>query len=170
VSYNVKCSFPPVIDSSSRVLILGSLPGEESLRRQQYYANPRNGFWLMLGAVFDEPVGKTYEERLAFILRHHLALWDTVECADREGSLDAKIVHAKANDFPALFAQHPALRAVAFNGGKSEELFNRLALPKLPADLTQRLKFVSLPSTSPANVQPIAKKMGRWRTLLDLLD
>lgn len=161
----MKCSFPPVIAQSSRVLILGSLPGEESLRRQQYYAHPRNGFWRVLGAVFEEPVGEAYEARLAFVLRHNLALWDTVQCAERQGSLDQHIQNPQANDFPHLFAEYPGLHTVAFNGGKSAELFRRLAQPHLAPDMLARLHLLPLPSTSPANAHPLAEKTARWQII-----
>lgn len=165
----MKCSFPPVIADYSRILILGSLPGEQSLRRQQYYANPRNQFWHVLAAVFNEPVGEQYEEKLAFVLRHDLALWDTVQCAERQGSLDQHIQNPIPNDFPALFASHPNLRVVAFNGGKSAELFRRLVLKQLEPALLERLKLLPLPSTSPANMAPLVSKVARWQALAEMV-
>jgi double-stranded uracil-DNA glycosylase len=165
----MKCSFPPVIAGHSRILILGSLPGEQSLRRQQYYANPRNQFWRVLSAVFNEPVGEPYEEKLAFVLRHGLALWDTVQCAERQGSLDQHIQNAIANDFPALFAGYPNLHAVAFNGGKSAELFRRLVQKQLEPALLERLKLLPLPSTSPTNLAPLQSKIAKWQALAEMV-
>ena len=34
----------PVVNKSTRVLIVGSMPGQQSLEKQQYYGNPRNHF------------------------------------------------------------------------------------------------------------------------------
>ncbi|MDP1927725.1 MAG: DNA-deoxyinosine glycosylase, partial [Thiobacillus sp.] len=45
-----KC-FPPIADLHARVLILGSLPGQVSLQRQQYYAQPQNAFWKIMGRL-----------------------------------------------------------------------------------------------------------------------
>ena len=165
----VKFSFPPVVDHGCRVLILGSLPGEESLRRQQYYAHPRNGFWRVLGGVFEETVGESYPEKIAFMLGRRLALWDTVQSAIRPGSLDQNIRDARPNDFSSLFAEFPGLQAVAFNGSTSASLFNRLARPLLLPELIARLEFIQMPSTSPANPRPLNEKIARWRAILDLL-
>jgi len=32
-------SFAPIIDKKCKILILGTMPGPESLRRKEYYAN-----------------------------------------------------------------------------------------------------------------------------------
>ena len=48
----MKYSFGPVINDGSRILILGSLPGEMSLAMSRYYAHPQNHFWKILYAVF----------------------------------------------------------------------------------------------------------------------
>ena len=48
-----KSQFPPVVDAATRLLILGSLPGDASLKAAQYYAHPRNGFWPLIGGVLD---------------------------------------------------------------------------------------------------------------------
>ena len=90
----LKSSFAPVVDADTRLLILGSLPGEVSLQRGQYYANPRNQFWRLMATVTDSQMPDAYEDRLAHLLRYGIGLWDTVKAAHRTGSLDAAIQSA----------------------------------------------------------------------------
>jgi hypoxanthine-DNA glycosylase len=160
----LKRSFAPVTDRSTRVLILGSLPGEESLARQRYYAHPRNQFWRLVGAVADvelEPLG--YEARLAALRARGIGLWDTVGAATRRGSLDGNIRAVERNPLPALVDSLPALRAVAFNGGRSAAL----GLPQLAGRMD--LALLPLPSSSPAYTLSFDGKLERWMVLRPFL-
>ena len=120
------------------------------------------------------PFGAAYEERLAATRERGLAIWDVVGTCTREMSADATIRDVEPNDFVGLFADYPGLRAVFFNGAKSEELFERLVRPGLvglESDSKLELRFERLPSTSPANAsQKRADKLARWRRILDFLD
>jgi TDG/mug DNA glycosylase family protein len=156
----LKRSFPPVTDARTRVLILGSLPGEVSLARQRYYAHPRNQFWRLVGAVAGvELEALCYEARLEALLGRGIGLWDTVGAATREGSLDGAIRDIERNSLPELVDSLPQLSAVAFNGGKSASL----GLPQLAG--REGLALVPLPSSSPAYTLPFAAKLERWRAL-----
>lgn len=156
----VKRSFPPVVDAGTRVLVLGSLPGEESLARSQYYANPRNHFWRLIGAVIGADLAALpYEARLHSLLEARVGLWDTVGAATRRGSLDGAIRGHQANDLADLAARLPELRAAGFNGGKSASL----GLPQL-ADRPD-LALVPLPSSSPAYTRPFEEKLTAWMKL-----
>jgi hypoxanthine-DNA glycosylase len=156
----IKRSFPPVADERTRLLVLGSLPGEESLARAQYYANPRNHFWRLIGAVIGaDLVSLGYEARLEALLAAGVGLWDTVGSATRRGSLDGAIRDHTANDLVALAESLPRLRAVGFNGGKSASL----GLPALGA--RPGLALVRLPSSSPAYTMPFDEKLAAWMQL-----
>jgi hypoxanthine-DNA glycosylase len=160
----LKRSFPPVADDRTKVLVLGSLPGEESLARRQYYANPRNHFWRLIGAVAGlDLVSLPYEARLEALLAAGIGLWDTVGSATRRGSLDGAIRLNEANDLAALAANLPALRAVGFNGGRSASL----GLPRLAARAD--LALIPLPSSSPAYTRPFEEKLAAWMRLADYL-
>lgn len=155
-----KHSFPPVVDARTRVLVLGSLPGEVSLRRAQYYGYPRNLFWPLIGEVIGRDlVALAYPDRLAALGDAGVGLWDVVGSATRRGSLDAAIRDARANDLARLATDLPALRAVGFNGGTSA----RVGRAQLAGS---DLQLIDLPSSSPAYASlPLAAKRERWREL-----
>ncbi|KRA56734.1 DNA-deoxyinosine glycosylase [Caulobacter sp. Root655] len=159
-----KASFPAVVDASTRVLILGSLPGDASLALAQYYGHPRNAFWRLLEGVLATPlVALSYEDRLAALLSRGVGLWDVIAQADRPGSLDAAIQDATANDLVALVETLPALRAVAFNGGTAARLGGKL--------LGGRLPTLALPSSSPAHAaRSFAEKAEAWGAIKAWLD
>ena len=158
-----KSSFAPVVDGATRLLICGSLPGEESLRAARYYAHPQNQFWRLLEVVLEEPVAALpYEERLAALLRRGVGLWDTVATARRAGSLDGALREVARNPLRSLAARLPRLSAVAFNGATAAKLGRR--------ELAGTgLTLVDLPSSSPAFTQPFAAKAERWAVLRQLL-
>lgn len=155
-----KQSFPPVVDRRTRVLVLGSLPGEASLRQAQYYGHPRNLFWLLIGeAIGRDLIALDYSDRLLALLDAGVGLWDVIGSATRRGSLDAAIRDAQANDLVRLAAGLPNLRAVGFNGATSA----RRGRAQL---VGSELQLFDLPSSSPAYASlPFAIKRQRWREL-----
>ena len=160
-------SFAPIARPSARVLILGSMPGEASLRARQYYAFPHNQFWPIMGALFGAGRDLPYARRVARLRAHRIALWDVLRQCERAGSLDGAIVRASEvpNDFVTFFRSHRALRAVFFNGGKAQELFRRHVAPALGAEAAH-LRYERLPSTSPAHAGlPAAAKLKSWRRI-----
>lgn len=146
--------------------MLGSLPGEASLAAGRYYAHPQNAFWRLIGGVVGEEIATLpYDERLAALLRHRVGLWDVVGEATRPGSLDTAIRDATHNDLASLVETLPDLRLVAFNGGKaaSDGL-------KLLAAQAERLRLVTLPSSSPAHASlRFEAKAAVWNSLRDAL-
>jgi double-stranded uracil-DNA glycosylase len=144
--------------------VLGTLPGEESLRRQQYYAHPRNLFWPILYALFGEgaPASPDYAARLRFAVEHGIALWDVVAAGEREASADSTIRGEVPNAIHDLLDAHPAIRAVAFNGTGARRLYER-HFSRRPG-----LTYLALPSTSPAHARlGFAEKLASWRALRD---
>jgi hypoxanthine-DNA glycosylase len=156
--------FAPVSRPGARVLVLGSLPGRVSLREQQYYAQPRNDFWKIMGALVGASPERPYADRLEALKAHRVALWDVCASAQRPGSLDASIRHATvvANDFVSFFQAHPQIDLICFNGRKAADLYRRFVLPALPEYL-QTIRCESLPSTSPAHAaMRFEQKLARW--------
>ena len=125
----MKNGLSPLVGENPRILILGSLPGDESIRLQQYYANPKNLFWQIMEGIFEEPVSTTYPERCAFLAKHHIALWDILSSADREGSVDAHIKNPLPNDIIGFLNEHPSIQVIAMNGGKAKKDFIKMARP-----------------------------------------
>ena len=160
--------FPPIARADARVLILGSLPGRESLRRRQYYAQPRNAFWKIMGALIDAGPELSYAERRARLRAAQIAVWDVCAAARRAGSLDSAIVATSvvANDFGRFLARHPGIGLICFNGAKAAALYRRHVLPALPQPLRE-LRCIVLPSTSPAYAAlPLGRKLAAWAVLL----
>lgn len=118
-----KIGLAPIIGDNARILILGSLPGDESLRRQEYYGNPKNMFWRVLGNILDETALDPYSDKVEFLKRHGIALWDVLKAAEREGSLDANIQNEEFNDLEGLLQEHPFISTIVLNGGKAERSF-----------------------------------------------
>ncbi|MBN9319346.1 MAG: DNA-deoxyinosine glycosylase [Caulobacterales bacterium] len=157
----VKTHLAPVVDDRTRVLILGSLPGEASLAAQRYYAHPQNAFWRLVGDALSEDFATLpYEARLDRLRARGVGLWDVVASATREGSLDSAIRLSEAADLQGLIATLPALRCVGFNGATAAKIGS-----KSLGTWAERLAILRLPSSSPAFTQPFARKAEAWRAL-----
>ncbi|WP_425807522.1 DNA-deoxyinosine glycosylase [Desulfitobacterium sp. Sab5] len=197
--------FKPVIDHHSHILILGSMPSEESLKRQEYYANSRNQFWRIMEILFDQDnrqdnkdeliekevlersdyaqvnehkekynyksnrrqqLDISYAQKLEFVLRNQLALWDVIAACEREGSLDSNIKSPEPNRFAELFAQYPNIHYLAFNGQKAFDVYQR----QVGLNLKEGLIYKALPSTSPANTMSLERKIEEWKILKDWIN
>jgi len=163
----VEC-FSPIVCESSKLLVLGSMPGALSLKAGQYYAHPHNAFWPIMGELFGAVPSLPYEERVKRLQSVGVALWDSLQACSRPGSLDTSITEEVANDFPAFFARYPNITHVFFNGGKAEKAFRHHALPTLSKD--QGIVFARLPSTSPAHAaMRLEAKMQAWSVVKQVL-
>lgn len=156
-------SFPPIAAKDARILILGSMPGVESLRRGQYYAHPQNQFWKIMEALFGIEHASPYRERVRALKARRVAVWDVLHSCVREGSLDTRIEEEIANDFAAFFRAHPRLRHVFFNGAKAEASYRR----HVGNPASEAIRYTRLPSTSPAHASlSAARKLAAWRAIL----
>ena len=159
-----KRSFPPIVTPETRLLLLGSLPGDRSLAAQRYYAHPQNQFWrLMSGVIGCDLVALDYEARLAALRAAHIGLWDVVASARREGSSDAAIRDHIGNDLPGLIATLPHLRAVGFNGATAF----RHGTKQLAG--VADIALIALPSSSPLYTVGAAAKQPAWDKLREFL-
>lgn len=158
-------SFSPLSHPSARVLILGSMPGVASLNAQQYYAHPRNGFWPIMARIAGFDAADPYDARVVALTDAGIAVWDVLQSCVRSGSLDSAIQAGTRvpNDFASFFAQHPGIRLVCFNGAEAQQSFARHVLPTLRVE---GVGFVRLPSTSPAHVMALERKLAAWQEAL----
>jgi hypoxanthine-DNA glycosylase len=158
--------FPPLVGSTSRVLILGSMPGAASLSTRAYYAHPRNAFWPLVAGVIGVDADAPYDDRARALVRAGLALWDVARSCVRQGSLDAAIDDASVdhNDVAGLLHAHRAIRRVCCNGAKAAALYRKhVAATVVELELDVRV----LPSTSPAHAaMPLTAKRARWLAAL----
>ena len=154
-----KQSMAPAGARRPLLLLLGSLPGEASLRAQRYYAHPQNQFWRLLGAALGEPLAELdYDQRLARLAVRQVGLWDVVGAAKRRGSLDGALRDLSVNPLAEFAAQQPQLRAIGFNGQTAARLGRRALDPGA-------VTLVDLPSSSPAYTLAVADKALRWSVL-----
>lgn len=159
---NPVTSFAPLSQPFAEVLILGSMPGAASLKAQQYYAHPRNSFWPIMARVAGFDAAAPYDVRVEALTSAGVAVWDVLQSCVRPGSLDNSIRAGSrvANDFAAFFKRHPGIRLVCFNGAEAQTSYNRHVLPHLN---TREIRYVRLPSTSPAHAVAFDHKLAAWR-------
>jgi len=162
-------SFPSVASPSSRILILGSMPGKESLRAVEYYAHPRNVFWRIIGELVGASPALPYDARIQLLQSSQIALWDVLASCSRSSSLDADIIAETItpNDFASFIKHHSQITHVFFNGAMAEKLFQKHVLPNLGETY---LHFLKLPSTSPAHAAICyEQKLEAWRSVYEAL-
>lgn len=159
-------SFAPIEDTNARILILGSMPGEASLRAGEYYAHPRNHFWRMMAEIISVDPAAAYELGINALKSARIALWDVLQSCKRKGSLDANIDKATQtpNDFQLFFSLHANIKHVFFNGSAAEQIYRKMVLPELNV---QHIEYLRLPSTSPAHASlSFERKLESWGALM----
>ena len=156
----VKRAFAPLADDRTRVLVLGSLPGDASLKAAQYYAHPQNAFWRLIGVAIGRDLhAMAYPDRVEALRVSGVGLWDVIASAARPGSLDAAIRDAAAADLNQLVLRLPDLRGVAFNGATAARIGRRTLNPR------PDLRLIDLPSSSAAHTRALASKAEAWAVL-----
>ena len=161
----LKRAFAPLVDDGTRVLVLGSLPGDASLNAAQYYAHPQNGFWRLISVAIGRDLhAMAYSDRVEALMAAGVGLWDVIASAQRAGSLDAAIRSPEAADLRGLIAGLPNLKAVAFNGATAAKGGRKILAG------AEGLTLIDLPSSSPAHAsRTLAEKAERWGILKDFL-
>lgn len=149
----------PLYDENSKILILGSFPSVKSREQGFFYGHPQNRFWKVISAVFYCETPVTIEDKKAFLLSHHIALWDVIASCKIEGSSDSSIDKVTPNDI-GLILKHCKIQKIFTNGTASSDLYRKLIYPKTG------IESIPLPSTSPANASMTLEKLiDAWQVL-----
>jgi hypoxanthine-DNA glycosylase len=159
--------FAPIASSLGTVLIVGTIPSEASLLKQQYYGHARNAFWPIMGVLFGFNAGLCYQRRKEMLVENGIAVWDVLQSCNRLGSLDANIKLATivTNDFAGFFTGHTGITRVFFNGKMAEKLYQKRILPTLSPCFSY-LEYQCLPSTSPAYASlKVEQKVEAWKVI-----
>lgn len=151
-------SFPPIVDNRSKILILGSMPGKESLRMNAYYAHPQNSFWKILFTLLELPFSTDHLERRSVLLQHEIAVWDVLKSCERISSLDTDIKSAQPNDLRLLLRNYPRISGIFFNGKAAAVYFSKY-FPDI------QLPNYLLPSSSPAHRIKLDQKLLAWQVI-----
>lgn len=155
-----KKALPPLVDNSSQILIMGTMPGDQSIAKQEYYGNRGNHFWKIIFSVFEEEFSTLYEDRKALLQRNRIALWNVLASCIREGSSDSKIKEETVNDFVHFHKQYPNIKYVFFESKAAAKIYQKYvtAIPEL--------EYYTLPSTSGLNAGiSLNEKMEMWKIL-----
>lgn len=140
---HIERNFDPIVNSDSRILILGTMPSEVSQENEFYYGNPGNRFWEALARAFGEKVelltkkkNKKYnsadksalnEARTKFCKEHQIALWDVVNACTMVAGADKSIKSDqpdfKCNDIKKILKK-AKIEKIFCTGATSFELYN----------------------------------------------
>lgn len=157
---HIEFDMPPIYNSRSRVLLLGTMPSPKSRETGFHYGHPQNRFWPVMAAVFGESLPETIKQKTALMLERRVALWNVLRACDIKGAADSSIRNPVANDFGPLF-ETADIRAVFGTGQTAAKLYKKLVGPDI----------VALPSTSPANCAiKFDELVARYRAILEYLD
>lgn len=160
----MKQAFPPLVNQNSKILILGTMPGEISLELQEYYGNKGNSFWKLLFTLFNRPLPKEYIEKKQLLEENNIALWDVLAYCERTGSLDSNIKNEKANDFESFYKQYPNIKHVFFSSKNASNFYDKYVGRK------KDLQYSILPSPSGANAsKSFLQKLEEWEAILEAL-
>lgn len=160
----MKKAFEPIETKDSKILILGTMPGERSLRLQQYYGHAGNHFWKIMFALLNEPFTDNYTKRVQLLQEKKIAVWDVLSHCEGNGSADSNIKNEKANDFKSFYKKHPDIKRVFFASKKAEHFYDKYV------GKNKEKIYSLLPSTSRANTwKSFDQKLEHWKEILNHL-
>ena len=160
--------FKPIFDKNSKILILGSFPSVISRKFGFYYINPQNRFWRVLAGILNAAVPESTDEKINFLLSHHIAIYDAAISCEIEGSSDAKMSKIVPVNLKPIFKEANITQVYA-NGGKAYEICKKY----LEDEIIKATKneATKLPSTSPANAKfSLERLVSEWSVIARALE
>ena len=165
-----KKGLEPWVGKNPKVLILGTMPGDESIRQQVYYANTsKNSFWKIMYSLFSKKENQNNKE---FIISQNIALWDCAKFGIRKNSTDREYNFdtIKPNDIYYFLEQHPTIKVIILNGkGKGSKkspstpyMFKKFFFHK---ELNCQVRKLSSTSNSYGN----GMKLEEWSIIKELV-
>ena len=156
----IKHPIAPVYDESSKILILGSFPSTKSREEMFFYAHPQNRFWRVISSLLGERLPENVEEKRELLLKHGIAVWDSIASCDIAGSSDSTIKNVTPNNLDTIL-KSGNVKAIFTNGKTSEKYFKRY---------NKAIQSINLPSTSPANAAwSFEKLLNEWKIITEYL-
>ena len=154
---------PPLFDSNSGILILGSFPSVKSREECFFYGHPQNRFWKVIARVLNEKTPVTIQEKTDMMLKHRIAVWDVIHSCEIEGSADSTIRNVVANDLSVIL-ENADIKQIYVNGRKAEAMYKKYT------EKQTGIKAIVLPSTSPANAAWNEDRLfDEWKKILNHL-
>ncbi len=138
--------FEPIYNNKSKILILGSFPSIKSRENNFYYGHPQNRFWKILENIFNEEIDNNIQNKKEFLLKHNIALWDTIKSCNIVSSSDSSIKNAVPNDIEKIIKKSN-VSCILCNGNTSYKIFNKHFKDKIT------IPVICLPSSSSANAK-----------------
>ena len=152
----------PIYNANSKILILGSMPSVISTKENFYYANKNNRFWQIINILFKVDL-KTNNEKIEFLHKNNIAMWDVIKSCDIEKSSDASIKNVKTNDIKNLL-KNTNIKYIICIGNKSYQLYLKYL------DKQINLPLIKLPSTSSANATySLERLIKEFKIIKDLI-
>ena len=146
----------PIIDENTKLLIVGTFPSEISRQIGQYYGNPRNQFWKLMGSILDINLQEMdYNSRIITLKENNIGLWDIVKSCQIKGSSDRSIRDEEYNDFSNL----THVKKIICNGSKAMKFVKHCSVPDC-------IEVSSVPSSSPARAMKFSEKLKEWEGVI----
>ncbi|MEC5156366.1 DNA-deoxyinosine glycosylase [Chryseobacterium sp. MP_3.2] len=152
-------SFPLIISKDAKGLILGSVPGIKSVDMHEYYNHPQNKFWKFFLNYLKKIITTNYAEKVEFVHRNLMEVWNVIDSCERNGSLDTEIRNENHHDILQFLVGYPSIEVIFCNGQKSFKTLQKI----LPKDF--HLLVNVLPSSSPAYTISFEKKLKDWTNI-----